>query len=191
VARPALLGLFHRGFESASAIARDESHSPQETGSEAEHFSPNENLEAWDVALLRKAHHSIDAAMFAFTDRRLVAVLKEMAREGVQIRLYRDQEQFENEQHHATFREPSTTQMFAGQGSIHIRVKRGSLRDLMHSKSILVDGEPLRAGSANWSRSALQSQDNDWFLIRSRSMISAFATKFEEMWNRPSNLIIQ
>ncbi len=191
VGRPALMNVFHRGVALPSGLAGQQDHNLRTSGLETEHFSPHENLETLDIALLRKAHRSIDVAMYAFTDRQLVAILKEEARRGVPIRLYRDQEQFENEQHHATLQEPSTTQMLTGISNIHIRVKQGSPRDLMHSKSVLVDGETLRDGSANWSAGALRFQDNNWFLTGDRQIVSAFAAKFEEMWTRPTNLIVQ
>jgi phosphatidylserine/phosphatidylglycerophosphate/cardiolipin synthase-like enzyme len=81
--------------------------------------------------------------------------------------------------------------MLAGRTRIHIRVKRGDPREYMHCKEVLVDGMVLRDGSANWSRSALEFQDNSWFLITNRPDILRFRRHFERMWNRPSNLVIQ
>jgi phosphatidylserine/phosphatidylglycerophosphate/cardiolipin synthase-like enzyme len=158
--------------------------------SDPERFSPDSDLEVLDIAQLRKARSTIDIAMYAFTDRRLAEELAHTD-SSVQIRLYRDGEQFESEQRQATYAQPSTTQMLAGYSRIHIRVKRGASRDYMHQKEFLVDGVLLRDGSANWSKSALRLQDNSWFLIRNLSDISAFRREFEQMWARPSNLSIQ
>jgi phosphatidylserine/phosphatidylglycerophosphate/cardiolipin synthase-like enzyme len=160
------------------------------TVSDAERFSPASDLEALDIAQLRKARSTIDIAMYAFTDRRIAEELAHTD-SSVQIRLYRDGEQFESEQRHATYTQPSTTQMLAGRSRIHIRVKRDSSREYMHSKEVLVDGIVLRDGSANWSKSALRLQDNSWFLITGRQDIARFTQKFNEVWDRPTNLIVQ
>ena len=69
--------------------------------SDPERFSPDSDLEVLDIAQLRKARSTIDIAMYAFTDRRLAEELAHTD-SSIQIRLYRDGEQFESEQRHAT-----------------------------------------------------------------------------------------
>jgi hypothetical protein len=102
----------------------------------AEHFSPWEDLEQLDIAELRKTKQRVDVAMYSFTDRRLAAVVNELAARQVEIRVYRDQEQFQDEKRAAARSgEPSTTQSFRGRRTIHVRVKQGSVRDLMHEKA--------------------------------------------------------
>ena len=39
------------------------------------HYSPNENLEAFDNRLIRSAHRSVDICAFAFTDHELAEAL--------------------------------------------------------------------------------------------------------------------
>lgn len=190
LARTKLMHFLQPG-SSASTTSSVEAGSVQSgSGVGPEHFSPSEDLERLDLAQLAQAHSTIDVAMYAFTDRRIAEALAHTD-SSVQIRLYRDGEQFDNEQRHATYNEPSTTQMLAGHACIHIRVKHGASRDYMHCKEVLIDGRLLREGSANWSKSALHFQDNSWFLIADRQDILRFAQKFNEMWNRPSNLVVQ
>lgn len=192
VARPGILTLV-RGDRGATArsVLIQEKNVIEPVTAETEHFSPKEDLEALDIGLLRQAHTSIDVAMYAFTDRRVAVVLRQLASQRIRIRIYRDQEQFENEQQHATLREASTAQLLRGMSTVHIRVKQGSPRDLMHLKEVLIDREILRDGSANWSPGALCQQDNGWFFTRDRQKIYAFAAEFEDIWNRTSNLVIQ
>ena len=109
------------GAEAGSVVAED-------------HFSPAEDLERIDVARLQKAKTSVDIAMYAFTDKYLAESLKEIAARGVKIRIYRDQEQYEEEQRKASKHEDgSTTAMLNGQSNIEIRVK--GHRELMHLKA--------------------------------------------------------
>lgn len=190
LARTKLMHFVQPG-SSASAASSVEAGSVQTgNGVPPEHFSPENDLEALDIAQLKKARSTVDAAMYAFTDRRIAETLAHLD-SNVQIRLYRDGEQFQNEQRHATYNDPSTTQMLAGHARIHIRVKHGASRDYMHCKEVLIDGRLLRDGSANWSKSALRFQDNSWLLVTDHQDVLRFARKFNEMWNRPSNLVVQ
>jgi phosphatidylserine/phosphatidylglycerophosphate/cardiolipin synthase-like enzyme len=159
------------------------------------HFAPDENLERFDIEQLRVARARLDISMYAFTDRELAQVLKQLARRGSVIRLYRDQEQFESEQAHSYRGHPSTTDLLRGAAHIHIRVKGGLAKNLMHQKDYCVDCADrtgtLREGSANWSLGAERFQDNAlWFTSDPRE-IEIYERKFDEMWNRPSNRILQ
>jgi hypothetical protein len=68
----------------------------------------------------RAAKRPLDIAIYAFTDRILADLLVREAEQGTVIRIYRDGEQFQNEERNAgRFREQSTTAMFRGQSNIH------------------------------------------------------------------------
>ncbi|MBV9082377.1 MAG: hypothetical protein JOZ62_06875, partial [Acidobacteriaceae bacterium] len=131
----------------------------------------------------------------AFTDRELAQVLKELAAHGPVIRIYRDQEQFESEQAHSYRGHPSTTDLLRRVANVHIRVKGGLAKDLMHQKDYCIDcadhAGTLREGSANWSIAAERFQDNALWFTSEPKELDAFERKFEEMWNRPSNRIVQ
>jgi len=164
----------------------------------AEHFSPSENLERPEMDHLkaaaehaRAAKRALDIAIYAFTDRILAALLVREAEQGTVFRIYRDGEQYENEERNAArFRNQSTTAMFRGQRNVHVRVKAPSPSDLMHLK-VWSDGEVLREGSANWSPAALKRQDNNLRFSRNADEVKAFEADFEAMWNRASNTIVQ
>jgi phosphatidylserine/phosphatidylglycerophosphate/cardiolipin synthase-like enzyme len=165
---------------------------------EAEHFSPSENLERPETDHLkaaaehaRAAKRPLDIAIYAFTDRILAALLVREAEQGTVMRVYRDGEQYENEERNAArFHNQSTTAMFRGQRNIHVRVKPPSPSDLMHLKA-WCDGEALREGSANWSPAALKRQDNNVRFSWTPNEVKAFEADFEAMWNRASNTIVQ
>jgi phosphatidylserine/phosphatidylglycerophosphate/cardiolipin synthase-like enzyme len=54
------------------------------------HYSPGEDLERIDVALLRAAERQIDMAAYVLTDRAVVEALREAAGRGVEVRVWRD-----------------------------------------------------------------------------------------------------
>lgn len=166
-----------RAAEAGASVAED-------------HFSPLEDIERIDVARLDQAKSSVDIAMYAFTDRYIADELKRLAQRGVKIRIYRDQEQYEEEQRHASKKEDdSTTSMLSGMANVQIRVK--GHRELMHLKAYLVDGTMLRDGSANWSPSGEKRQDNNAHFTGDPTQVTAFEKNFEAMWSRPENLVVQ
>ena len=155
-----------------------------------EHFSPFENIEQLDMDRLDTAQHGIDIAMYAFTDRYLAEELVKLARRGVRIRIYRDRQQYEEEQHNFQSRNrESTTELFRGEPNIQLRVKNS--HDLMHLKAYLVDGMLLRDGSANWSPSGLKRQDNNAHFTADPVQVRNFQQDFEQMWGREDNQRVQ
>ena len=147
------------------------------------YYTPEINPERVDVPLLIKARGHVDAAFYSFTDRPTAEALLAAANRGVRVRIYRDQEQFQDEKR----RNPYMTTMFAGNRNIQIRVK-GS-RALMHLKAWSTEGL-LRDGSSNLSAAA-KHQDNSVVLSSDADEIQAFEKKFTEMWNRSDNIVIQ
>ena len=173
-----------------SITARQLAVGPEQGSSTAEeHFSPSENLEQIDRQHLLAAQHTLDVAMYAFTDQYLAEAILDRARAGVHVRIYRDHDQFGQEQRRANDRRASTTEMFAGQPNIEIRVK--GTRELMHLKSYLVDERELRTGSANWSPTGEKRQDNNAQFTTDPQQVKAFQSAFEEMWQRDGNQRVQ
>jgi phosphatidylserine/phosphatidylglycerophosphate/cardiolipin synthase-like enzyme len=156
------------------------------------HFSPAEDLEQIDLDRLEHAQHKLDIAMYAFTDRALAGELWKLAQRGVQVRVYRDGEQYENEQRNAQqHREDSVNDLLTGVRNIHVRVKPASRRDLMHLKAYAYDEALLRDGSANWSPAGEKLQDNNARYTNDREQIRAFEQDFDSMWTRDDNTQVQ
>jgi phosphatidylserine/phosphatidylglycerophosphate/cardiolipin synthase-like enzyme len=131
------------------------------------HFAPAENLERFDVALLRAARSTIDLAAYVLTDWPVIDALIDAHRRGVAIRVVLDPSQ--------------------GSDLDRLREVSQNLRvsppgPFMHLKSYSVDGALLRSGSANLTASGLKQQDNDLLVIRDRAAVQAFAARFEQIW---------
>jgi phosphatidylserine/phosphatidylglycerophosphate/cardiolipin synthase-like enzyme len=173
------------------AAYRIEHAAPGEIISE-NHLSPSEDLEQIDLDRLDGAKHSIDIAMYAVTDRALADELVKLAQRGVAIRVYRDGEQFEDEQRNAReHRDSAAGEAFRGVAGIQVRVKPASRRDLMHLKAYAIDGLVLRDGSANWSLAGEKIQDNNARFTNDPAEIRAFEADFEAMWSRTGNTVVQ
>ena len=59
----------------------------------------------------------------------------------------------------------------------------------MHLKAYAVDGEVLRTGSANFSTSGENAQDNDLIVIRDAGAAGKFDAHFERMWDAAEPMI--
>ena len=76
-------------------------------------------MERSELAQLDTATHTVDVAMYSFTDRELAEELVTLARKGVRVRVYRDREQFAQEMQWGNV---STTSILLAAG-IEVRVK--------------------------------------------------------------------
>jgi phosphatidylserine/phosphatidylglycerophosphate/cardiolipin synthase-like enzyme len=179
------------------------------------HYSPTENLEHYDLALLRSAHSSIDLCGFSFTDEAVGDAIESAARRGVRVRVYLDRGQSDDELERAAkrdgaqeprgrkhdvqfadgfFSDEDATPTATGGAVIaelaatpNVEVKIKHSRVLMHLKSYAVDGQTLRSGSANFSPSALKRQDNDLVLTKDAGSVRRFELDFNQLWSRPDN----
>ena len=190
-----------------------------ETGTAVEtHYSPTENLEHYDLALLRSAHKSIDLCGFSFTDQAVGDAIVGAAKRGVRVRVYLDRGQSSDELERAAKRDgapeprgrkhdveyadgffeeqevPDSSNeaviaRLAATPNVEVRIKHS--RVLMHLKSYAVDGQTLRSGSANFSANALKHQDNDLVLTHDATSVRRFDLDFNQLWSRPDNERLQ
>jgi phosphatidylserine/phosphatidylglycerophosphate/cardiolipin synthase-like enzyme len=148
-------------------------------------YSPNSNIERMDEdAIATKGYDHLDIAMYAFTDHVLADAVADAAERGVKVRIYRDEQQYQQE----SGRDQYVARKFAQEQNISIRVKHSS--ELMHLKE-WSDGSRLREGSANWSPSGEKRQDNSAVIITNKQASQNFERKFQDMWDRPDNIQVQ
>jgi phosphatidylserine/phosphatidylglycerophosphate/cardiolipin synthase-like enzyme len=146
------------------------------------HYAPRENLESLDAREIGRAQLSIDMAAYVLSDPRIIEALTDAAERGVVIRLYLDRSQFAE---HGPTRGGLIEALLA-HPNVVARVKGADV--LMHLKAYAVDGEVLRTGSGNFSRSGLASQDNDAIFITDQMVVDAFEGNFERIWGRAHNI---
>lgn len=140
------------------------------------------NLESVDAQEIGRAKLSIDMAAYVLSDQQIIAALIDAAERGVVIRLYLDRSQFAE---HGPTRGGLVEALLA-HPNVVARVKGEGV--LMHLKAYAVDGEVLRTGSGNFSRSGLASQDNDAIFITNSTIVDAFESNFEGIWARAQNI---
>jgi len=146
------------------------------------HYAPRENLESVDAREIGRARLSIDMAAYVLSDPQVIEALINAAERGVVIRLYFDKSQFAE---HGPARGGLIEALLA-HPNVAARVKGEGV--LMHLKAYAIDGEVLRTGSGNFSRSGLAAQDNDLIFITDLATVDAFENNFERIWARARNL---
>jgi phosphatidylserine/phosphatidylglycerophosphate/cardiolipin synthase-like enzyme len=147
---------------------------PASTRAQEGHYSPEERLDAVDVQLISTAKQSIDLASYALTDRTVIDALNTADNRGVAIRIVLD---------------PRERHDFVALGDLadNVRLKPGG--PFMHLKSYTIDGVLLRTGSANFSTSGENAQDNDLIVICDPLAAAKFDTHFERMWDSAQPMI--
>jgi phosphatidylserine/phosphatidylglycerophosphate/cardiolipin synthase-like enzyme len=146
------------------------------------HYAPRENLESVDAQEIGRAQLSIDMAAYVLSDPRIIEALIDAAERDVVIRLYLDKSEFVE---HGAIRGGLVEALLA-HPNVVARVKGAGV--LMHLKAYAIDGEVLRTGSGNFSRSGLANQDNDLILITDQAVVDAFEANFEHIWARAQNI---
>ena len=146
------------------------------------YHGPGPGLGAVDESLIGRATRRLDMAAYVLTDHAIIGALEAAARRGVRLRLYLDPEQNGARDTAPGGRLGELLRL----PGVEARAKNPA-GDLMHLKSYQVDGRWLRTGSANFSLSGEQRQDNDIVVIESVDAAGAFAADFERLWARRDN----
>jgi phosphatidylserine/phosphatidylglycerophosphate/cardiolipin synthase-like enzyme len=111
---------------------------------------------------------SIDMAAYVLSDGQIIEALTDAADRGVVIRLR------------------GFVEALLAHPNVLARVKGAGV--LMHLKAYAVDGQVLRIGSGNFSRSGLADQNNDLILIADQAVVDAFEANFDRIWARAQNV---
>ncbi len=145
-------------------------------------YGPAPGFDSVDIDLIGRALKRIDMTAYVLSDRDIIGALTAAARRGVKVRVYLDPEQ--NSAREA--RPDGKLGDLLRQPGVEARVK-STAGDLMHLKGYQIDGRFLRSGSANFSFSGEQRQDNDIVVIESAEAAGAYAARFDEIWARKTN----
>ena len=141
-------------------------------------YAPGQGVGSIDARLIASAEQSIDMAAYVLTDRAIVEALGRAAMRGAHVRIYLDGEQISRAQ--------ESLSRLSVTPNVELRHKRRSF-EAMHLKSFVVDRRILRSGSANFSASGEDWQDNDLIVIDSPALAAGFEENFERMWARADN----
>ena len=134
------------------------------------YFSPTDSPRRRLLELIHNAKHSIDLAVYAMTDRDIFEALEAAKARGVKIKALWD---------------------FAFQSGCQFSeadewTKQGvgiveALPGLLHHKFAVIDGEIVITGSANWSFSGMERNDENLVIIHSQGLAASYQSQFDEI----------
>ncbi len=136
------------------------------------YFSPRGSCQQAIIAEIKKAHQSIDIAMYYLTSKPIAQALARARERDVRIRIVLDKSQ---EKQHS-----SKSSYLLKQG-IAIKYHRG--QGLMHNKFAIIDGKLLITGSFNWTATAEEKNEENLLIIDELQAIEKYQQRFDYLWN--------
>ncbi len=136
------------------------------------YFSPSPLCEQNLISFIDKAKVSIDAAVYAINDEKIVQALKKAQDRGVKIRILTDRLQASNKN--------SKVRELYNYG-INIRVH--SKHKIEHNKFAVFDSQSTLSGSYNWTNPAGdKNSENCIFFVEDSQISETFAKRFNYLW---------
>lgn len=135
-------------------------------------FSPADDCWQKIASMLKSARHSVDICVFTITDNRIANEIEAAHKRGVKVRIVTDNDKANDR--------GSDAERLAHVG-IEVRVDRTSFH--MHHKFAVFDKNRLLTGSYNWTRSAAESNEENFLIADDGRLIADFQREFERLWN--------
>lgn len=164
-------------------------------------FSPTPRTLAWTDSVngliartLSRAHHSLNLALFVFSDQGLSNQIQSVSQRGVSVKAlidpgfaYRSYSEALDmlglalpdagcrmEAHNQPWPHPLTT----------VGVPTLPPTDKLHHKFAVIDGETVVVGSHNWSRAANETNDEDLLVIRNTTVAAHYQREFDRLYDQ-------
>ena len=137
-------------------------------------FSPEQGEEILQklTDTIRNAEERIYILIFSFTLDELAQTIIEKHREGLDVKIIVDKGQ-------ASSKWAVTEKL--KQAGVPLAVKPGSKGGYMHIKALIADDTVL-TGSYNYSKSATNRNDENFFIIKDKDILQAHLAKFNQLW---------
>lgn len=133
------------------------------------------------LSSLKEAQHSIDIAIYSFTNREIAKALRDVAAKGVKVRVIYDESSNEPSN------QSSTIGYLAKLQNIEVctlkgkQAKNGKYFGIMHMKVAIVDDLVLFIGSANWSKNAFENNYETLLRTTDPALVRKSKQTFTEM----------
>ena len=160
--------------------------SPQPSAS-----SHNARVASW----IRGAQHTVDVAMYSYSDSGIADALADAVRRGVQVRFLFDTANADRKLTDPAALASSSSGKLEAAG-IDVRW----VNKILHDKFVIIDGPrddvaraataKLATGSANWSYGGASIYDeNTMFVEHSPELAAAYQHEFDQMWEASTDLV--
>ncbi|WDL69654.1 DUF1669 domain-containing protein [Helicobacter winghamensis] len=149
------------------------------------YFMPKEQKQALNALLhtIKNTQNTLDVAIYSFTNREISKAIRDIAKKGVKVRIIYDEKSNKDPN-------KSTIGYLAKLNNIETcllegkRSKNGKYNGLMHIKMAISDDKRLILGSANWSKSAFETNYETLLILDDKKLIKQSHNAFEEMFKK-------
>ncbi len=141
-----------------------------------EYYFPRagQDVQAQLVSIINSAQKTLDIAIYSLTDSQIGSAITQAHERGVAVRIITDQEQAGGQ---------TQKKLLKGLVSAGIPVKENTHSGLMHLKVTIADAKIATTGSFNYTKSAENTNDEVFVILRDETAAKDFDAEFEKMWN--------
>ncbi len=137
-------------------------------------FSPLGHCDQVMVSWINAAEKTLDGAIYGLTDPAITQAFIDARQRGVLVRLVHDKTQ-------AAGRNDTSSRLW--NAGIPVQIQRGSKGGILHNKFLIIDGKYILTGSFNWTRNAVQKNDENFVILDDQA--PQFQAEFDRLWSRP------
>lgn len=134
-------------------------------------FSPEQDCVDRIRGIIGEARRRLDICVFTITDDRLTKAIEKAHRNGVQIRVLSDDDKSGD---------LGSDIERLDRGGVKVRVDRSPYH--MHHKFMVIDAQRVLTGSYNWTRSAARDNEENFVIVSTPHVVTAFSEEFERLW---------
>ncbi len=133
------------------------------------------------IHTIKSAQNTLDIAIYSFTNREISKAIRDTARKGVNVRIIYDKKSNKGN-------DLSTISYLAKLKNIQTcflegkRSHNDKYHGLMHTKMAIIDKKALILGSANWSKSAFETNYETLIILENKDFIQKAKREFENMF---------
>lgn len=135
-------------------------------------FTPSMDCERSIIGLIDKAQNTIDVAIYAINNDRIIKALKNAYDRGIKIRILADKLQ--------------ASSKYSKVIDLHnygINIRVHSKNKIEHNKFAVYDDKVASSGSYNWTNSATErNSENCIFLIEDAEAVKTYQDRFNYLW---------
>lgn len=149
------------------------------------YFMPQENKQAIKALIntIKDSTKTIDIAIYSFTNKEISKAIRDAAKKGTKVRIIYDEKSNKDPN-------KSTIGYLAKLKNIQVCTLDGKLSQnkkytgLMHLKMSIIDNKKLILGSANWSKSAFETNYENLIIMENNEFISKAKNAFDDMFKK-------
>jgi phosphatidylserine/phosphatidylglycerophosphate/cardiolipin synthase-like enzyme len=135
------------------------------------YFSPHGGAASQVINWIDRANETIHVLIYSFTNDDIGDAILRAHQRGVEIKVVFEKSQVSQYSEYMKLR------------SEGVLVRNDTNSKLMHHKVAVIDSHILLTGSFNWSAAAESSNNENFMVIKSETLVTTFEEEFQKIWS--------